>query len=365
MIATIEAPRESLPVAAWQPVSPRVIRQTGPYRHTFGPDVAPMARVAPGETVIIHTQDCFQGRLCREDQAPSVVLGAQRLNPLTGPIWIEGAEPGDTLVVHIDDLQPARDWAVSCLLRQCGGLTASEEAPTLQPQLPERVWIYHRTQGGGFAWRDRWEVPWAPFFGTIGTAPALETLSCLSLGAHGGNLDVPEIGPGRTLFLPVQAPGALFSVGDAHAAQGQGELSGPALEIEAYGTFRFGLVKDQALTRPRLESAATIMTVGTGRPMEEAARTAYFDLVAWMATDFGFDPLDAYQLLTQVGRLHVGNMVNATYSLVASCAKRYLPAGGGVGHHWPDAVPALAPTPPPTLQYRAPLPPGERPWYMT
>ena len=131
MIATIDAPRESLSVVASHPGSPRVILQIGPYRHTFGPDVAPMARVAPGETVIIHTQDCFLGRLCREDQVPSAVLGEQRLNPLTGPIWIEGAEPGDTLVVHIDDIQPARDWAVSCLLRQCGGLTAPEEAPTL------------------------------------------------------------------------------------------------------------------------------------------------------------------------------------------------------------------------------------------
>src|SRR4051812_17315142 len=115
----VDAP--ALPPPGLMSSMPRLIRQPGPYRHTFVPDMPPIARVVPGEIVILHTQDCFLGQLDREDQVPSEILGEQPLNPLTGPLWIEGAEPGDTLLVHIDDIRPARDWAVSCLLPYCGG----------------------------------------------------------------------------------------------------------------------------------------------------------------------------------------------------------------------------------------------------
>ena len=369
-------PRSDVGMVAAPPSAPRLIRQPGPYQHVLGPYAAPIAAVAPGETVTIHTADCFEGRLVSEDQVPSEVLGDRPLNPVTGPIWIEGAEPGDTLLVRIREIRPARDWAVSCLLPFCGGLTGTHETPMLPAQLPERVWLYRRTPSGGFAWRDRWEVPWAPFFGTIGTAPARDAVSSGNLGAHGGNLDVPDVAPGNTLHLPVRVPGALFCVGDAHAAQGQGELGGPAIEIEAYGAFTFGLIKGQAIAAPRIETPAAIMTVGIGRPMEDAARLAYAELVAWLVADHGFEPLDAYQLLTQVGGLYVANMVNPAYSLVASCPKRYLngtdrPGRGepppaerrsvrhgpapAVRSTWPDDRPAAR---------RGGLPRGERSWHL-
>jgi acetamidase/formamidase len=137
-------------------------------------------------------------------------------------------------------------------------------------------------------------------------------------------MDVPDVTIGHTLYLPVRVPGALFFVGDAHAAQGQGELAGPALEIEAHGTFRFDLIKGRPIDWPRIETPDAIKTVGSARPMEDAARIAYRELVAWLTDDFGYDPLDAYQLLTQIGGLYVANMVNTTFSLVASCPKRYL-----------------------------------------
>lgn len=304
--------------------APRLIRQPGPYAHALGPDAAPIAAVRLGETVAIETVDCFGGRLTREDQRPSEVLRDTPLNPLTGPIWVEGAEPGDTLVVHIDGIKPARDWAVSCLLPHCGGLTATHEAPALTPQLPERVWLYRGTPGG-FAWRDRWEVPWAPFFGTIGTAPARFGVGSDTPGPHGGNIDVPEAAVGCSLHLPVRVPGALFFVGDAHAAQGHGEIGGPALEIAAVGTFRFGLIKGRPIAWPRIVSEEAITAVGSGRPLEEAARVACHELVGWLAAEHGFDPLDAYQLLTQVGVLSVAQMVNPAYTVVASCPTRYLP----------------------------------------
>jgi acetamidase/formamidase len=297
------------------------------YSYVMGPYADPIARVQPGQRVVIYTQDAFGGTFTSEDQRASEVLGPF-LNPQTGPIFIDGAEPGDTLVVHLHEIEPTRDWAMSCLVPFFGGLTSTGLTRMLQAPLEERAWKYQRTASGGFAWNDKWEIPWAPFFGTMGTAPAIEAISALAPGAHGGNMDVPDVCPGNTLYFPVHHPGALFYTGDAHAGQGQGELCGVALEITARGTFTFDVIKGKSIAWPRIESADEIMAVGSARPMEDAARIAYGELIEWMATDYNFDRLDAYQLLSQAGGLYVGNMVDTNYSLVAKCPKRYLSAFG-------------------------------------
>ncbi len=301
----------------------REIRQPGEYQFTFGPYSQPITTVERGESVAIYTEDAFGGKLVSQDQPPSSVLGPY-LNPQTGPIYVEGAEPGDALVVRIENIEPTRDWAVSCLIPHFGGLTSTRFTAMLQTPLPERTWIYHQTESGGFAWADRWEIPWEPFLGTIGTAPHIEAISSLSPGAHGGNMDVPDATVGNTLYFPVHHPGALFYTGDAHAAQGQGELCGVALEISARATLSFDVIKGKAIMWPRIESPEAIMTVGSTRPMEDAARIAYSELVLWLESEYGFDRLDAYQLLTQAGGCYVGNMVDPNYSLVASIPKRYL-----------------------------------------
>jgi amidase len=302
----------------------REIRQAaGTYHHVVGPYVAPTERVAQGERVAIFTVDAFGDRLTSEDQKPGSLLG-NHPNPQTGPLFIEGAEPGDTLAVKIIAIEPTRDWAVSCTVPYFGGLTSTSYTRTLQPPLEERVWLYRRNDSGSFSWRDRWEIPWAPFFGTISTSPLREAISTISPGAHGGNMDVPDVTEGNTVYLPVHHSGALFYVGDAHAAQGQGELCGVALEIAAKGIFEFFVIKGRPITWPRIESPTHIMSVGSARPMEDAARIAYADLIEWMVRDFGFDALDAYQLLSAAGELYVGNMVDTTYSLVARCNRKYL-----------------------------------------
>ncbi|MBX3072035.1 MAG: acetamidase/formamidase family protein [Thermomicrobiales bacterium] len=302
----------------------REIRQPeSGYYYTFGPFAEPIERVAPGERVEVYTADAFGNTLVSEDQKASDVLGPY-LNPQTGPLYIEGAEPGDTLVVRIIAIEATRDWAVSCTVPYFGGLTSTNFTATLQPPLEERTWLYKRTASGGFAWKDRWEIPWAPFFGTMGVSPHIESISSLAPGAHGGNMDVPDITEGHTVYFPVHHPGALFYVGDAHAAQGQGELCGVALELAAKGTLEFGLIKGQSIEWPRIESETHIMSVGSARPMEDAARIANVDLIKWMVRDYGFDPLDAYQLLSAAGELYVGNMVDTNYSLVARCAKKFL-----------------------------------------
>lgn len=301
----------------------REIRQPGEFAFTFGPYAAPIARVPLGEEVEIHTIDAFGDQLTSEDQTLSEILGPY-LNPQTGPIYIEGVEPGDTLVVKILDIEPTRDWAVSALVPFFGGLTSTNLTATLQAALPEKVWVYQRTASGGYRWKDRWEIPWAPFFGTIGTAPHVEAISSLTPGPHGGNMDVPPATIGNTLYFPVHHPGALFYVGDVHAAQGQGEVCGVALEIAAKSRLSFDVIKGQSIAWPRIESDDAIMVVGSARPMEDAARIAFTQLIQWMANDYGFDPLDAYQLLTQAAGCIVGNMVDPNYSVVASCPKRHL-----------------------------------------
>jgi acetamidase/formamidase len=140
-------------------------------------------------------------------------------------------------------------------------------------------------------------------------------------------MDVPDVRPGNTVYLPVWNEGALFYTGDCHARQGQGELCGVALEITSRVTVSFEIIKSGGIEWPRIESEDRLMIVGSARPMEDAARIAYTELIGWLEDEYGFSRLDAYQLLTQAGGLYVGNMVDTTYSLVASIDKQYLVRG--------------------------------------
>jgi acetamidase/formamidase len=302
----------------------RQIHPVKPYPYAMGKYLEPIATVRPGERVEIFTEDAFEGRLVREDQVPSEILG-QYLNPQTGPIYVEGAEPGDTLIVHIEDIELTRDFAVSCLVPEFGGLTSTVLSPSLQDPLPERVWIYQRQPDGRFAYDpDKFSIAPAPFMGTMGTAPDLEMLSALTPFTHGGNMDVPDVCAGNQVHLPVRVDGAYFFTGDCHAAQGEGEACGVALEISGKVTLSFELKKSAPLAWPRIVSSTELMTVGSARPMEDAAKIAYKQLILWLEGEYGFDRWDAYQLVTQAGKLYVGNMVDTYYSLVAKIDRSFL-----------------------------------------
>jgi acetamidase/formamidase len=295
------------------------------YSYVFSPYREPIARVSPGQPVVVHCDDAFESRIQSKDDIPSRALaGAKFLNPQTGPIYIEGAEPGDTLAVHIEDITATRNFAVSCLIPYFGGLTSTSVTRTLQPSLEEKVWIWKLEEGQVRCEELGLSLPWNPFMGTLAVAPDLEAITTLAPGPFGGNMDVPDVRPGNTVFLPVWNEGGLFYTGDTHARQGQGELCGVALEITSNATFVFEVIKRRPISWPRIESPERIMTVGSGRPMEDAARIAYAELVTWLESDYGWSPLDAYQLLTQAGELYVGNMVDTTYSLVASVSKQYI-----------------------------------------
>ncbi|MFM9279321.1 acetamidase/formamidase family protein [Paenibacillus jiagnxiensis] len=299
----------------------REIHQPGAHTYVFSRYLEPIAKVQPGESVVIHTKDAFENRITSEADVPSKVLG-DYLNPQTGPIVVEGAEPGDTLAVHILDIEPARDWAVSMHKPNFGGLTATAVTRMLHEPLPEKVFMY-RLENETLTASPRLSFPWRPFLGTIGTAPELEAVSALTPGDFGGNMDVPDTKPGNIVYLPVRVPGAYFFTGDCHAGQGDGELCGVALEISAKVTLKFELIKGKEIHWPRIESETELMVVGSARPMEDAARIAYAELIGWMV-ELGWDQWEAYQALTQIGKLHVGNMVDTNYSLVAKIEKKYL-----------------------------------------
>ena len=296
------------------------------YSYVFNPYREAIERVNPGDRVTIHTNDAFESRIQSESDVASTALAtAKFLNPQTGPLYVEGAEPGDTLAVRIESIEPTRDFAVSTLVPYFGGLTSTAMTRTLQEPLPEKTWVW-KLDGERLTNDDVGvTLDWQPFMGTLAVAPDLEAITALAPGPFGGNMDVPDVCPGNTVYLPVWNEGALVYTGDCHARQGQGELCGVALEITSKVTVVFDVIKGKAIEWPRIESPDKIMVVGSARPMEDAARIANTELILWLEEEHGFDRLDAYQLLTQAGGLYVGNMVDTTYSLVASIDKKYLP----------------------------------------
>lgn len=313
-------------------------------RYTFGGG-DPLLTVRPGTVVELTTEDCFGGRVRSADDLPSQVCEFPYLNPVTGPIAVEGAEPGDTLAVHLVEITPARDWAVSATFPHFGALTATHSTAMLHDPLDEVVWVYEvdrekatclfRPRKGG----PEVELPLDPMHGTIGVAPAGgEVFASITPGAHGGNMDTPELRAGTTAYFGVNAPGGLLSLGDGHCRQGEGEVCGTAVEAAMRTVVVVDLVKGGAPTVwPRIESDEHLMSTGSARPLEDAYRVSQHDLVTWAAELTGWETLDAYQLVSQAGLAPAGNVVDTNYTMVAKLAKKYLGSdavvAGGLHDH--------------------------------
>ena len=170
-------------------------------------------------------------------------------------------------------------------------------------------------------WNNKITLPYEPFIGTIGTSPEIEAISALVPDYYGGNMDLPDICLNTVIYLPVNLHGAYLYLGDCHATQGDGELSGVAIEHPTTTTIQIDLIKNWAIKTPRLENKDFYMTIGSARPMEDATRQAYRELVRWLAADFGFEELDAYMFLSQAGRVRLGNMVDPKYTIGTSILK--------------------------------------------
>ena len=298
----------------------------GKYHYVYGPYADPVMQIKPGDIVVAETHDAFEGAIKKESDKPSELLNVPFLNPQCGPIAVEGAEKGDVLCVYIHDIQPRGPQPVgtTALITEFGGLVATGDTALLNPPLPERVKKMEVTEKG-IKFNKTITLPYEPFIGTLGVSPEIEAVTSLQPDYWGGNMDLPDVAPGAVVYFPVHHEHAYLYLGDCHATQGDGELCGVAVEIPSTTTVQVDLIKNWRIAWPRLENDRFIMTIGSTRPMEDAARIAYRELTRWLVSDFGFDEVGAYFLLTQAGRVRLGNMVDPKYTLGASILKEYLP----------------------------------------
>lgn len=300
--------------------------------YTFG-GAAPALRVKPGTALNLWSEDAFNNALTSVDDVSAEKVDLNFVNPQTGPFYVEGAEPGDTLVLHIAALRPARDYGASATIPFFGGLTGTDRTALLQDPLPDKTWIYQvdtarQTVGFSARYGDfELALPLEPMLGTVGVAPpGGEVRSSLVPERFGGNMDAPDVKAGTTVYLGVHQPGALFSLGDGHYRQGEGEACGTAVEGAMHSTIIVELVKGGAPAWPRLETDGAWMAVGSSRPMEDSWRIGQVEMVRWLGELYGLHQMDAYQLLTQTALAPIANAVDANYSVVVKAPKALFPA---------------------------------------
>ncbi len=297
--------------------------------HTFQPDHyfntlgahPPVLSIAPGDTVVTTTVDAL-GHNERNEQV------ATRGNPQTGPFFIEGAEPGDTLVVHIERLTPNRDTGLS------GSVLAENVVdPEFVRELPS---------SSHFDWRidherrtatpeipipglERLVLPLAPMLGCFGVAAkGGQAISTATSAEHGGNMDYRGFAEGTTVYFPVFEPGALFHLGDGHATQGDGEIVGTGIEISMDVQFTVELRKGQTIGWPRGEHEQAIFTAGNARPLDQALQHATTEMVRWLQQDYGLDLVAASAILGQCVEYDVGNVYDPAYTMICKMPKSIL-----------------------------------------
>ena len=297
----------------------------GKYHYTMGPYSNPVLHVEPGDRIVVETRDAFEGAIKTEQDMPSKKCTMPFLNPQNGPIMIKGAQKGDAVAVYIESMVPRGEnpRGTCAMIPEFGGLTGTYYTATLNDPLPEIVrkinvdekWVY---------WSKRVTLPYKPHIGTLSCSPEIDSISSLTPDNHGGNMDLPDMGPGSITYLPVRTEGGRLFIGDAHACQGDGEVCGVAVEYATVTTIRVDLIKGWNIEWPRLENDEVIMCIGSTRPLEDATRIAYRELVRWMEKDYGFDKWDAYMMLSQCGRVRLGNFVDPKYTVGAAISKKYL-----------------------------------------
>lgn len=285
-----------------------------PLNYEFSRHVAPRATIEPGQTIVIESEDALSGQIRRPgDRRDKSKVPYS--NPVTGPIAIRGAEPGDCLAVRIEQIVP-RDG-------QCATYTgpARQLSEWLGTDVPHGAHVCP-IRDDMIAWSDQILLPYQPMLGCIGTAPDWGVPNAAVAGNHGGNLDLVEVCPGNTIYLPVLIPSAFLYLGDAHATMGHGELSATGLEMAAESTISVELIKHQAIPGPRIESPDEIMAVATGCPMERSIAEAFARLILWLESSYGWNRWQAYDLLTHVAHISVGYYGIGTVAV--KVAKRFV-----------------------------------------
>lgn len=290
------------------------------YYTTLGPH-EPVLRVDDGDTIITTTVDARGFDHRREQVTP-------RGNPQTGPFFVEGAEPGDTLAVHLDRIQPNRRYGF------CGSSVAENVVePTYVRELPQAdlaEWDVDTDAGtatlvGPESKLGRLVIPLDPMIGCFGVAaPRSQAISTATSAEHGGNMDYRGFVAGTTVYFPVFEPGGLFFLGDGHAAQGDGEIVGSGIEISMDVQVTLRVLKGKRSGWPRAENDDWIMTVGNARPLDQATQHTTTEMLRWLQQDFGLDALGANLLLAQCVRYDLGNIFDPAYTMVCKVNKEWL-----------------------------------------
>jgi acetamidase/formamidase len=293
----------------------------------------PAIKIKSGDTVITSTRDASNDVFAPTDKTLMNKLDLTKVNPQTGPFYIEGAEPGDTLSVHIDKIDLNREFGWGGAIPYFGLMAPEYKTAMITPPVADHLYAWRLDKSRKVGTLDmpnskigKVEVPLRPFFGTIGTAPAgKECISSLVPGSHGANMDFNEVVEGVTMMFPVYEKGALFMLGDGHAAQGDGEIMGAAIETSFNVRFTVNVIKGKKIGWPRLINDKYIMSIGSTRPLIDALRLACADMINWLAEDYGYDKLDALQLLGQTAMLKIANVVDPQFSVACALDKKYLP----------------------------------------
>ena len=281
----------------------------------FDARLAPALSIESGDVVVIETLSGGPEVLpdpTRFHIPPALLDIHAALTPvgphiLTGPIHVAGAEPGDVLELRIHEVEVSQDWGFNVIMPLLGALPHDYDAPnrvTLPLDLARRV----ATLPWGL------ELPLKPFFGVMGVAPppGWGRVNSTAPQAFGGNLDNKELGPGATLYLPVFVEGALFSCGDGHGAQGDGEVCVTAIETALRGRFEFIVCKDLTFRYPRARTPTHLVTMGMDPDLDQCAVKALRDMIAWIGEIAGLSHADAYRLCSLAGDLRITQMVNGS-----------------------------------------------------
>jgi amidase len=260
---------------------------------------APVARMDPGTSIRLQTADCFSDQV----QGPGDVgrgIDWNTVNPATGPIHVEGAQPGDVLAVHIEEIVVS-DHGVMCTGGGWG---------VLGDRIDELSWRFLTIHDGKAQWEGGPSFPIKPMIGVIGVAPAGDDVPCGTPGPHGGNMDTRLIGAGATIYLPVQVAGALLAAGDLHAAMGDGEVAVTGVEVAGEVALQVSLRKDLGLTDPVLEDGDMVATIASAETLDAAAKMATNAMADLLHARFGIELADAVMLMSAVGQLRVSQMVD-------------------------------------------------------
>ncbi|MEI2400900.1 acetamidase/formamidase family protein, partial [Paenibacillus phytohabitans] len=265
----------------------------------MSPKNSPVKRVESGSTVVFETLDCFSNLIQREDQ-PFSSVGWDKINPATGPLYVEGSERGDILKVEIIDIE----------IEKKGVMTTAPNLGVLGDIVTGETTKIIPIQDGKAIFNDEIHIPIKPMIGVIGTSPETEEIPTGTPGAHGGNMDCKKIIKGSTLYLPVNVPGALLSMGDLHAVMADGEIVICGLEIPGKVTVKVSVIKDNSLPLPMLQSDDKIITIASAKDLDEAAKLATIQMHTFIVEKLGLEVDEAGMLLSLVGDLKICQVVD-------------------------------------------------------